>query len=292
MLAELLAVLAPVYTCAGLGFAWRRTGRHYDTRLVTDLISSVGAPCLVFSALSTLDVDPDSLRRMGLATAAALATFGVAGALLLRLVNLPRTTYLAPLVWMNAGNMGLPVNLFAFGEEGLAYAVVFFAVAAISHFTVGTWVWTGRASLRELATTPLAWGAGAGAAVLATGVGVPAWVANTTSLLGDFTIPLMQFTLGVSLAELRPGRIPRNLGVSLARLGVGLGVGLLLARLFGLEGPARGVFVIDCAMPVAVFNYLMAERYGRSPGDVASTVVLSTLASFATLPFLLAWILG
>ena len=64
-----------------------------------------------------------------------------------------------------------------------------------------------------------------------------------------------------------------------------------LAAALGLEGTARGVFIIDCAMPVAVVNYLFATRYGRSPSEVASLVVLSTTLTFVTLPLLLAWLL-
>jgi predicted permease len=114
---------------------------------------------------------------------------------------------------------------------------------------------------------------------------------RTTSVLGGFTIPLMQFTLGVSLAGLRPGRLPRAFGLAIARFGLGLVVGIGLASAFGLEGVAWNVFVLDCAMPVAVFNYLLAQRYGRSPDDVAGLVVISTLLSFLTVPVLLAWLL-
>jgi predicted permease len=44
-------------------------------------------------------------------------------------------------------------------------------------------------------------------------------------------------------------------------------------------------------MPAAVFNYILAQRYQRSPEEVASIVVLSTSMAFVLLPFLLAWIL-
>jgi hypothetical protein len=68
---------------------------------------------------------------------------------------------------------------------------------------------------------------------------------------------------------------------------MGLAIGVAVAALFGLEGVARGVLILDCAMPVAVFNYIMAERYGRGSSEVASMVVISTALSFATLPLLL-----
>ncbi len=45
--------------------------------------------------------------------------------------------------------------------------------------------------------------------------------------------------------------------------------------------------IIQCAMPVAVFNYLFAQRFNRAPEEVAGLVVLSTLITFAALPLVL-----
>jgi len=55
---------------------------------------------------------------------------------------------------------------------------------------------------------------------------------------------------------------------------------------------ARGVLVLQSTMPVAVFNFLLAERYGREPDAVAGAVVGSTIASFVTLPLLLWYLLA
>ena len=45
--------------------------------------------------------------------------------------------------------------------------------------------------------------------------------------------------------------------------------------------------VIDCSMPVAVHNYLFAQRYGRSPSEIAGMVLISTGMSYVALPALL-----
>ena len=170
-------------------------------------------------------------------------------------------------------------------------AWVLFATTAIAHYTVGQWIWSGRVSFDEV-NTPLSWAVVAAIAVLGLDLPVPSWVLRSSDVLGGLAIPLMQLSLGVSLARLRPSDVPRTLALSVGRLAMGVSVGLALAELFGLEGTARGVLILDCAMPAAVFNYMMAERYGRSPSEVASVVVLSTLLSFATLPLLIGWLLG
>jgi predicted permease len=110
-------------------------------------------------------------------------------------------------------------------------------------------------------------------------------------VLGDLTIPLMQFTLGVTLGRLSLRAIPRSLALSLLKIGMGVAVGVAVSLALGLEGIARGVFILDCAMPAAVFNYLLAQRYDRSPAEVASVVMMSTLVSLVTLPLVLAYVL-
>lgn len=290
-MADLFPIIAPVFLCPALGWAWVRAGRSYDRELITVLIADIGAPCLVFSRLVALDVEPRAMAEMALAAAVSVAIFALAGIAVLRAAQLPLHTFLCPLVFGNQGNMGLPVCLFAFGQEGLALGIAYFSVTATLQFTAGISIWSGRLSVGELARTPLIHAVVLAVAVLVSGREVPAWIWNTTEILGGFAIPLMLVTLGVSLAELRVARIGRSVALSLCRLGIGFAVGVALAALLDLEGVARGVLILQCAMPAAVFNYLFAQRYGRAPEEVASIVVISTLMAFAGLPFLLGFLL-
>ncbi len=288
---ELFSIIAPVFVCSALGFAWTRAGRAYDTQLMTTIIATLGAPCLVFSRLVSLEVDPTLMLQMAGAAAVAMATFALVGFAVLRALGLPPHTFLGPMIYPNAGNMGMAVCLFAFGSEGLALAVCFFTVSAVAQFTVGLWSWAGRGSLGTLLRQPMAYAALVAIALIASGTSTPLWVLRTTELLGGLTIPLMLLTLGASLASLRVRNATRTAALSTLRLGMGFGVGLALSQLLGWEGTTRGVLIVQCSMPVAVFNYLFAEMYDRSPADVASLVLVSTLISYATLPILLAYLL-
>ena len=40
-------------------------------------------------------------------------------------------------------------------------------------------------------------------------------------------------------------------------------------------------------MPVAVHNYMFAQRFNRNATDTASMILISTTISLATLPFLM-----
>jgi len=292
VLGELVAIVLPVYVCAGIGFAWVRSGRRYDTELMTDLVFYVGAPCLVFTSLVSHSIGNEVLEEMFVAALVSVASLAALASVVLWITGQPLRTYLAPMTFGNAGNMGLPLCYFAFGDAGLALGVCYFVTGALLHFTVGQAIWSGRASPGDLVRSPLVWTVALAAAVLAFDVTVPRWLLRTTTLLGDFTIPVMQLTLGVSLAGLEVGHVRRSVLLSALKIGGGIAIGFAVANLLGLDGLARGVLVLQCAMPVAVFNYMFAVRYERAPSEVASVIVASTLIALLTTPLLIAVLIG
>jgi len=291
MLGELLAIIAPLFICAGLGFLWAKRDWPFDTAMVTPLAMNIAVPCLAFSSISTLKVDPAAFGELTLAILVAFSGFMIVGAAVLKVAGLSIRTYLPSLAFPNVGNMGLPLCMFAFGDTGVALGMAWYVIASLGHFTIGIWLVSGSPSPAFLLKTPIIYSLIIAFAFMLTETVPPKWALNTTQLLGNLGIPMMLLTLGVSLARLRVIGLGRGIALSVLRLLMGLAIGVAVAALFGLEGVARGVLILDCAMPVAVFNYIMAERYGRGSSEVASMVVISTALSFATLPLLLLIIL-
>ena len=123
------------------------------------------------------------------------------------------------------------------------------------------------------------------------GIKPPAWIANTVDIVSGMAIPLMVVSLGVAISRIRVVGIGRAAALSALELAVGFGVGVALADLFGLTGVARGVLILQCAMPVAVHNYVFAQFYRRSPETVAGMVVVSTLFACFSLPAVLWFVL-
>jgi len=287
---ELLSVVAPVFIVALVGLAWARSGAHFDEVSISRLVLNVGIPCLVFRSLTSLDVPPVELARMAGLAAAVMSMFAVGGFAVLKAMKLPAHTYLGPLVFANSGNIGLPICLFAFGDAGLALGMAYFAVSSTCHVVLGGPLFAGSFSLRPFFRSPLTWAVVVTVGVVASGVAVPMWIARTTTLLGDIAIPLMLLTLGVSLSKMHPESLGRSMILSFVRLGLGVSAGLLLTTLLGVDGLTRKVLVLQASMPVGVLNYLFAHRYGRSPEQVASLVLVSTLLSVVSIPVLLAWL--
>ena len=71
---ELFPIMAPVFICAGIGFTWTKLGRSYDSDLITVLITNIGAPCLIFSTLTQIKLNPLAFTFMVAATLAASAS--------------------------------------------------------------------------------------------------------------------------------------------------------------------------------------------------------------------------
>ncbi|MCQ4347348.1 AEC family transporter [Pseudomonas stutzeri] len=289
MLAELFAVMAPVLIVAGIGYGWVRSGQAYPTDFVARLVLNVGTPCLVLSTLSRTEVDVQAFGQMALACVAVSLAMGLIGLALSRAMAQDWKVLVPAYLFPNTGNMGLPISLYAFGEQGLALAVAFFLMLSVGHFTLGMILSGAERSWRKLLANPIILSLGAALAVMLLELELPRWLANTVNLLGGLSIPMMLITLGVSLASIRVQHIGRGMLLGALRILCGAAVGWGIGAALGLSPLAHGVLVLQSAMPVAVFNYLFAVRANRSPEAVASLVMCSTLLSFLLLPLLLAW---
>ena len=94
---------------------------------------------------------------------------------------------------------------------------------------------------------------------------LPYWASKSVKLLGNFTIPMMLLTLGVSLATLKVEYVRKSVLLAVLRLSLGLIVGWGVCEAFDLEGVMRGIVILQATMPVAVFNYMFAMQYNRQP---------------------------
>jgi len=291
MFTELFTIIAPVFVAAAIGFVWKRRGHPFDTDFIINLTTVIGTPCLVFATLVKVEMSAAAFESMAWATVITFAAFGLIAWAVLKAAGLSVRAFWPGQVFSNYGNMGLPLCLLAFGDQGLALAIVYFTIGVVLLFTVGYAVAAGASSMERLVKMPLLYAVAAAVAFLGFDVEPPRWVVATTKLIGDLTIPLMLIALGVSLASLKVTALGRSLALSFLRLGMGFGVGVATAAALGLEGAARGVLIVESAMPVAVFAYLFAARYDTRPDEVAGTVVVSTALSFATLPALLWYVL-
>ncbi|MEL7175222.1 MAG: AEC family transporter [Pseudomonadota bacterium] len=286
-----LEITAPVFLLAAVGFTWVKLGFEYRVEFVTRLAMTLSVPCLIFVALMQTEVDPQALATLSLASVVTYAIVTVLCAVVVFANGLDRRTFLAPLTFGNTGNLGLPLALFAFGDIGLGYAVVVFAIMAIYSFTFGIWVVSGGGSPLKVVKEPMVGATILGALFLWQGWETPTFLTNTLDLIGQIAIPIMLITLGVAVARLRPGRLVQAVLLSAIKLVICAGTAWVIGDWFALDPIALAVLVLQVATPVAVTSYLIAEKYGADSDAVAGLVVVSTVMSVLSLPVLLAFLL-
>jgi predicted permease len=285
-----LQIVAPVFLLALIGVVWVKLGYEYRVAFVTRLAMTIGVPALIFTSLMKTEIERDALFDTVWATCAAYGAVTVIFFLLVKLGKLDVQTFLAPLIFGNTGNLGLPLALFAFGEVGLGYAVVVFAVMGIYSFTFGIWLVSGGGSPLKVIKEPLVGATLLGGLFMVQGWTTPIWMTNTLELVGQMAIPLMLITLGVALARLTPENIIRAVILSIIKVVFCAVIAFGVGQFFGLAPIALAVLVLQISTPVAVTSYLLAEKYGAESGEVAGLVVVSTLLSVVTIPITLAFL--
>ncbi|MEO0749508.1 MAG: AEC family transporter [Pseudomonadota bacterium] len=286
-----LEIVAPVFLLAFVGFTWVKLGFEYRVEFVTRLGMSLATPCLVFVALMQSEIEPSSLGALSLAGFAAYALVAVLMWGLVQIGRLDRQTFLAPLIFSNTGNLGLPLALFAYGDVGLGYAVVVFGISAVIQFTFGIWLVSGGGSPWRMIQEPLVPATLLGALFLVMDWETPQFLTNALDLIGQMAIPIMLITLGVAVARLSIGSFAQPILLAALKVVISAGSATAVGLWFGLEPVAFGVLVLQVATPVAVTSYMLAEKYGADANAVAGLVVVSTLMSVLTLPVILAFVL-
>ena len=288
LLVEIFNVIAPVFCCALIGYIWGRSKADYPTDFVSEMVFKIAAPCLIISSIGQVALSAEAFWEMAIATLMVLLLISFISIVIIKLLAHDWRIFYVSMAFPNVGNLGLPLSLFAFGEEGLALAVAYFMVISIAHFSLGMAVATGEPlKLSTFVSNPIMWSILIAVILVSGSYSLPNWVVNSVGLIGNMTIPLMLITLGVSLASIKVSQWHKGALYSFLRIGLGGAVAFFVAELLGLEGAAKGVLILQGIMPVAVFNYLFAIKSGKNVEVIASMVMISTLLVMLILPIVL-----
>lgn len=290
--------LLPVFLIAGSGYALGRLTRM-DPRPISQVVFYLLSPCLLFNLLTTNHLGGDEIARVILFAAATIITIGVITLALGAALHIPRPMLAGVLLssmFMNAGNFGLSAVYFAFGEDALSYASLYFVTNAVLGYSLGAVIASmGNASFTQsmltLLRVPMLYGAAFAVVFMVTGWSVPVPLARSAELLGSAAIPGMIILLGLQLREANwRSHLPSMTLANGMRLLAGPLIAIALAPFFDLAGPARQALILEAAMPIAVSNTLLATEYNAAPAFVSAAVFVSTVLCPLTLTPLLAYL--
>jgi predicted permease len=290
-LLRILAIVFPVLAIALVGWAYGKR-RGVEMGGANQLNMDIFIPALVFSALADKSFTLAGHWNLALGAFLMAVGSGIIGRLLAPRVGIAPNALVITMMFNNCGNLGLPLALLAFGPEGLPGAVVMFLVMNLLQFSFGIWLLDHHARWWDFWRSPVILAAAAGLAVSFSSFSLWPPLQLAIKMLGDVSIPLALFALGVRIAhshvnhDLRVGVIG-----ALARPAAGISLSWLLATLLGLQGQEKAMLIIFGALPPAVINYVFAERYQQAPHQVAAIVLVGNIAAILVVPLVLAAVL-
>lgn len=290
MLIRIVSILFPLFAITALGYFVGRRMRP-DLSHANKLNMDVFVPALVFGALVGKDFRLGEYLPLLFATVVIIVGSGVAGWAVARAAGIATKTLVPPMMFNNCGNLGLPLAVLAFGESALAPAVVMFVVSNVIHFSYGAWLLDHHTKLTTVWRSPSILATIAGLAVGFLGIEVWPPLLMSIEMVGDISIPLMLFALGVRLADSRISAVGFGVFGAVLRPVVGMALAWGLLQVLELPPREQALVLVFGALPPAVLNYMFAERYDQEPDKVASMVLIGNLAAVVFLPIALALVL-
>ena len=290
MLIRILEVMIPVIAVAGLGYLYSLRYRT-DLAAINAISVNVFLPALVFTVMSSQDFD--LTRYPGLAIAAAAVFFG-SGLIAWPIANFLKydvRTFVPPIMFNNCGNLGLPLALLAFGDSGLAPAIVLLIVTNLLYFSFGIYIVDQQVHWRSVLLSPPILASVAGLVVSLWGVPVPTMIATPIAMLGDALIPVMLFALGIRLVDVNLNDWKIGLIAAVLCPLTALVVALGIQPLLQLPDDQFRQLLLYCALPPAVLVYLVAEQYQQEPQKVAAMVGFGNIAAIIIVPVMLPFVL-
>ena len=290
LLPIVMNVVLPVFIIAGAGYSVRRWVA-LDPRPIARLSLYVFIPALLFNSLLTAQIGGDEVLRIGVFAVILMAGMVALGLGAGNLAGASRTESSAlalAVAFPNTANYGLPVVLFAFGQEGFERAAVFVAFSTIIQFTLGLFVaargrmpW--RSALIGIFRMPVPWATLAAVLFRSLGWELPVPAMRAVTLVSTGAIPLVILLLGMQVAGMTAHRMrPPAIAAVAGRLVAAPLLALVLVALLQPTDLTARVLVLEAAMPTAVNAALLASEYDVEPDLVSSVTLSTTLLSLIT----------
>lgn len=291
--------ILPVFIAAGLGYFLDQKF-DLDVKTISRVCFYGLTPSLVFTSLTQSSVSGGEFSRIivfELLVTVVLLAISLGMSRFKRLSRAEESAFLLSVLFINAGNYGLSVNLFAFGKEALARALIFFVGSTVLINTLGVFLASrGQADVKtallNVFKVPMVYAVALAFLIRALpwSVAEMSWFRGLETL-GRAAVPVMLVLLGVQLRRNSLGRDLKRVSVAtVLRLVVAPLLSLILAALVGLTGDARRASVLEASMPTAVTSIILALEFDVLPEFVTGVVFLSTILSPLSLTLLIAFL--
>ncbi len=294
---EIIGILIPIFLVMGLGAAsvFLKIFSVSDSYIFSRYDYYIGFPILIFYSLLHTGFEKIGNGSFLVANILNLAVTVLLIILISTFFKVKRK-FIGVLVltgvFGNVAYMGIPLSEALFGKEGVGHASVIVGLVSIFCLSVGIFFFEFFLSaqvkvqtlFKNLIKNPIIIAVCIGAVASALHMQFPAPLENFLSLVSKSASPIALFAIGMFLAQkfviVEKGYIFTLCFLNLIALPlVTLGIG----QLFGLSGVSLKVSFLEAAMPLAVTNFVIAQKYKVYEDVIASAIVISTICSILTI---------
>lgn len=275
---------------------WKRL----DIKSISTVAIYVMTPCLVFRVFYSAELDMQYFYMV------------IFSAILLILIIFINVIYakirkynqsiesglILSTAFMNSGNYGAPIILFAYGEVGFAYSVSFLVLQAIIMNFFGVYYAArGKATIgvaiKSVFEMPATYAVIIALLLKSFHLEIPSNLFQTIDIIADATIPTVMIILGMQLANIKWTKFEWghiSYGV-IVRLIVSPVIAYLITLFFPFDPLLAKVLIVSAAMPSAATIVMYAVQFNAQPKLVSAITLMTTIVSIFTITILLA-ILG
>jgi len=320
MSSEMLIIVRsvlPSFTIALLGFMLGKldSKREMNQKTISNMVYYFFTPCLVFSSLHKRSFDFQEFALIGGAALLLIAIMAPLAFFFKKRAGVVENGYVLPIIFMNTGNISLPIALLMFGNEGLAKAILFHMMNILVLYSYGVYLVSGKSDLMQFLKIPALWATILGVVAATSNPALPGVISNSYAILNKGidilalgAIPLLIINLGYSMSDIKLSTLKDGITGATLRLLVGplLAFGVVYGyRLIGWipaftpgmdplvslgYRTSEAIIVINAAMPGPVMAYLLNVKFDNCPGKAAAMLAVGTLGGIATIPLILSLI--
>ncbi|RYL88111.1 AEC family transporter [Sporolactobacillus sp. THM7-4] len=288
-------VILPVILIFLCGFVLQKVF-NLDIKPISTLAVYLLLPFLVFDTFYTTPLDL-SFYYIFISSVLIMAALIITGVILCRVLKYGRgdiNAFLLSTIFPNSGNYGIPIALFAFGKQGVVYAMPLMICHAVLMGIVGIYIAAdgqggAKAAIRTVLKQPLNYAIIPAVFLQKFQIHIPVNFLKSIELISGTAIPVVMIILGMQLANVTVRKMNWR-GISLVtfvRLILSPIVAYLICLGFPIDHLLRNVIVVMAAMPGAANTTLYAIQFNAKPQFVSSSTLITTILSILSLTVLL-----
>ncbi len=287
---RIIEITFPIFAIIAAGLIYARKF-HPDMTLPNRLNMDVFIPCLLFSVIYERAGVDGLFGNLALSIALVVLLSGIIALIVAKLTGMQPKSLCPPIMFSNAGNLGLPLVVLSFGENALPEAVICFVVCNFFHITLGSYMLSTQPNILRLFLSPMIVAVLLALFMSLLNINITATIMEPIDMLGQICVPLMLFALGTRLIDMKLSE--RKIGMLAALLAPisGVAIVLLIMPFIELTRVEQGALFLFGALPPAVMNYMFAEHFNQEPAKVAAMVLFGNAFTLLSIPLALAYAL-